>query len=379
MLALLLLAAVPTQVSGQELKVTPSLATKEEYNDNIFLLTGNGVDDFITTLTPALELSSRTESRDTSLSGGINWLNYARHSGNDAVDYFGNGTGAFQIDERLAVSAGASYTRDSRPDQIDPTTGLSIKSETRVQSYQAGGSYMATEKSKISLSYSYNQQDYSLPGYLDSRQHQASAGLNYTLTPQTSLLTAFTFNRQLTDVSKEDNYSATLGLAYKFRELWSLSLNAGGLCTRSDLVTGGGNNSSNVDWGWIGNLSFIYSGEKLNGAVSFNHNVSPAAGRTGSTESTGGSVTMGNRFTYKLSGSINFGYFWNKSNEDQFSVLPINEKTLELNCLLHYDINNDLALEANYHRVDTDYVQSGTQAGQNIYMVRFVMRHLFFL
>ena len=378
-LALLLLAAAPTAVMGQELKVTPSLAAKEEYNDNIFLATGNGVDDFITTLTPSLELSSRTERHDTSLSGGINWLNYTRHSGNDAVDYFGNGAVGFQISERLAVSAGASYTRDSRPDQIDPATGLSINSESRVQNYQAGVSYMATEKSKVSLSYGYSQQEYDRANLLGSRQHQAAAGLSYTLTPQASLENAFTFNRQLTDVSQVDNYSATLGLSYRLRELWSLSLKAGGRYTSTDLFSGGSGNSSNGEGGWVGNLSFIYSGEKLNGAVSFNHDISLAAGRTGSTERTGGSVTLGNRFTQELSAAVDFGYFWNKSNRDQFSVLPIDEKTLELNCKLHYDLNNDLALEANYHRVATDYAQFGTRANQNTFMVQIVMRHLFFL
>jgi len=378
-LALALLATAPAAVSGQELKLTPSLAAQEEYNDNIFLATGNRLDDFITTLTPALELSSRTERHDTSLSGGINWLKYARHSGSDALDYFVNGTSNFQVKPRLALSAGASYTQNSRPDQLDPATGLTINSENKAQNYQAGVSYMATEKSRLSLSYGYNQQDYGAASLLGSRQHQASAGLSYTLTPQTTLENAFTFNRQLTDISTVDNYSATLGLAYKFRELWSLSLNAGGRYSRSDLVVGGVNDISNGDWGWVGNLSFNYNGERLNGAVSFNHDISLAAGRTGSTERTGGSVNLGNRFTEELSGAINFGYYWNKSNQEQFSVLPIDEKTLELNCLLHYDFNKDLALEANYHYVDINYGQFGTRASQNIFMVRFVMRHEFFL
>lgn len=379
LLGLALMTAVPAPVMGQELKLTPSLATQEEYNDNIFLSSGNRIDDFITTVTPALELSSRTERRNASLSGGINWLKYARHSGSDAIDYFGNGMGNYQINPRLAISARASYTRDSRPDQFDPTTGLSINSENRVQSYQAGGSYVATQKSKMSLSYGYIQQDYDRPGFLGSRQHQASAGLSYTLSPQASLEKAFTFNRQLTDVSTVDNYSATLGLSYRFRELWSLSLRAGGRYTLSDLVMGGVDNNSNGEWGWVGNLSFIYSGEKLNGAVSFNHDISLAAGRSGSTEMTGGYVTLGDRFTQKLSGAVNFGYFWNKSNRDQFSVQAIDEKTLDLNCKLHYDINKDLSMEANYHYVDTAYAQFGTRADQNIFMLRLVISHALFL
>lgn len=379
LIALLFLAAAPAAVMGQELKLTPSLTVQEEYNDNIFLATGSGVDDFITTVTPALDISSRTERRDTDLSGGINWLTYARHSGTNAVDYFVNGTGAFKIDERLSISGGGSYTQNSRPDQLDPVTGLAINSENRTQSCQAGGSYMTTEKSKVSLSYSFIQQDYNVPSLLGSRQHQASADLSYTLAPQTSLDTAFTFNRQLTDISKVDNYYATLGMAYKFRELWSLSMQAGAIYTSSDLTSGGVYDISNEDWGWVGNLSFIYSGEKLNGTISFNRNVTPAAGMTGSTESTGGSLTLGNKFTYELSGAINFGYYWNKSNQGQFSVQTIDENTLELNCLLHYDFNKDVALEANYHYVDIDYSQNGTRASQNIYLLRLTMRHMLFL
>jgi len=378
-LALLLLAAAPAQVSGQELKLTPSIAAKEEYNDNIFLATGNGVDDFITTLTPALELSSTTERRNASLSGGVNWLKYARHTGSDAVDYFVNGTGGYLITERLAVSAGASYRQNSRPDQLDSDTGLSINSESKVQGYQAGGSYAVTEKSRLSLSYGYNRQDYDRSGLVGSRQHQASAGVSHALTPQASLEEAFSFNRQLTDVSQVDNYSATLGLAYRFRELWSLSLRGGGRYTRSGLETGGAGSSSNGEGGWVGSLSFNYIGEQLNGAVSFNRDVSLSAGRTGSTERTGGSVRLGNRFTEDLSGAVDFGYSWNKSNRDQFSVLPIDEKTMELDCMLHYDINKDLAIEANYHHVDIDYGQFRTHANQNIFMLRLVMRHDFFL
>lgn len=378
-LALVLLAAVPVTASGQELSLTPSLMAKEEYNDNIFLATGARRDDFITTLTPALELSSRTERRDTGLSGGINWLKYSRNSSSDSVDYFVNGTGGYKASERLALSAGASYVRNSRPDQIDPATGLTINSENSVQSYQAGGSYMATEKSRVSLSYGYSQQDYVRSGYIGSSQHQASAGLSHTLDPQTSLEEEFSFNRQLTDISQVDNYSATVGMAYKLRELWSLSLKAGGRYTRSDLTVGAMDNISSKDWGWVGNLSFIYSGERLNGAVSFNHDVSLAAGRTGSTQRTGGSLTLGDRFTHDLSGDVNFGYFRNKSNQEQFSVLAIDENTLELNCRLHYDINDDMALEANYYHADIDYSQSGTRAKQNTIMLRLVMRHQFFL
>ena len=377
-LTLAILTAVPAPLIGQELKLTPSLVLKEEYNDNVFLTSGSKQGDFITTLTPSLELTSRTERRDASLAGGINWLSYIRFTNNDSVDYFANGAFGYKVTPRLDFSVGAGYTRNSRPDQIDAATGLSVNSGSGIQSYQVGGSYITTEKSKILMSYGYIQEDFDRADLLSNRQHQASGGLSYTLTPETNIVEMFNFNRQLTDVSTVDNYAATIGLTKRFRELWNFSITAGGRFTHSDLNFTNQLRESNGDWGWVGGLSFNYSGEKMSSTVSFNHDVSLAAGRTGSSERTGGSVTLGDKFTQKLSGSAGLGYFLNKSTQGQFSVQTIDEKTLDINCLVRYEFTKDLALEGSYHylNINTDYVQTRTQANQNRFMLSLTMRHM---
>jgi len=85
--ALLLLTTLPLPLWGAELKLTPGLKLKEEFNDNIFLATTNaGRADFISTLTPSLEFSSAIERGGGTLSGGINQLLYARQSALDATD-----------------------------------------------------------------------------------------------------------------------------------------------------------------------------------------------------------------------------------------------------------------------------------------------------
>ena len=47
-----------------EFNLIPSLAVREEYNDNIFFSYSDTIDDFITTVSAGLELTERTEQLD---------------------------------------------------------------------------------------------------------------------------------------------------------------------------------------------------------------------------------------------------------------------------------------------------------------------------
>jgi hypothetical protein len=55
---------IAADTGADEFKLTPSLAVKEEYNDNILYSTTNTQKGFITTLSPGLALTERTERMD---------------------------------------------------------------------------------------------------------------------------------------------------------------------------------------------------------------------------------------------------------------------------------------------------------------------------
>ena len=55
--------------TADEFKLTPSLAVKEEYNDNILYTQTDIQKDFITTISPGLALTDRTERMDLSYAG----------------------------------------------------------------------------------------------------------------------------------------------------------------------------------------------------------------------------------------------------------------------------------------------------------------------
>jgi len=385
--ALVLAACLPMPLLGAELKLMPGLGIKEEYNDNVFLTTtGTRRADFITTLTPALDFSSATERGNFTLSGGVNQLVYARQRLLDATDFFVRSGFAWRLDPRLAISAGASYLRDSRPDRIDQDNGLALTIGSDRQNYQLSAVYALSEKSNTTLSYVYTQEIFDDSGRLNTRVHNATLSQDYDLDSylrQTKFMGTLGYIRSLTDISHVDYYMLTVGLTGKLHELWSFSVNAGGNYIHSEFdeqtVTFPFRIATSTvrsdNWGWVGNVSLNYTGEKLSGGLTFTHDVTTASGRAGATERTGVSAGLKQRFTRELSGNLSLGYSLNKTSQNQFSSQKIDETRLYLGCGLHYDFSDYVALEGGYRftNIDYNYGVSPSQARQNVFMLRLTM------
>jgi hypothetical protein len=66
--------------AAAELKITPSIALREEYNDNIFLTSTNKRDDFISSISPALQVGYTASILTLSLDYGLDFRLYAKNS-----------------------------------------------------------------------------------------------------------------------------------------------------------------------------------------------------------------------------------------------------------------------------------------------------------
>jgi hypothetical protein len=376
----MLVTANPMPILGDEFKLIPGLALKEEFNDNLLLGSTSRRSDFVTTLTPSLEISGASERRSMSLSTGINWLDYASNTGLDSVDFFVQSGFNYRYDPRLAFSVGAGYVQDSRPDRID-LNGLALKTGSDRQNYQLSGSYAVSEKSTSSVSYAYSQEAFDNPGFLTTTVHSATIGQDYDLDRylrQAKLVGNLGYFRSITDTSLVDNYSLTLGLTKKIHELWNVSFNVGGRYTHSefDATTSipPAQTISSDDQGWIGNLSLNYNGEKTNASLAFKHDVIPASGRSGTTERTEITTNLNQKFSRELSGSFGLGSSWIKSNQNQLSAQTIDENNLIINSGLRYDFSDYVSLEGNYRFLAIFYGNSA-QVNQNVFMLRLTMRH----
>lgn len=376
----MLVSFIPLPLLADELKLVPGLALKEEYNDNVFLAGNSRRTDFISTLTPSLDISRTSERSNLSFSSGINWLNYARNSGLDSVDYFVQSGINYQFDPRLSISAGGAYVRNSRPDRLD-VNGLSLKSGSDRQNYQISGSYAVTEKSNSTVSYAYSQEVFDNPGLVSTKVHSVSFGQDYDLDRylrQARLVGNFGYSLNLTNTSLVDNYTVSVGLTKKIHELWNISMNAGGRYTHSEFdvntLAAPVQTVSSDDQGWIGSLAINYSGEKTNGSLAFNHDVTTASGRVGTTQRTGVSTNLSERFTRELSVFLGLGYSWNRSNQDQFSAQSIDEQNLNITGGLRYDFSDYVYLEGNYRYNAIYYGKPAAQATQNVFMLQLTMR-----
>jgi len=72
-----------TSTSGAEYRLTPSIGIRQEYRNNIFLTTSDEKEEYITTLSPAINLFHKSKLLDLSLDYGLNFRFFAGDSMSD--------------------------------------------------------------------------------------------------------------------------------------------------------------------------------------------------------------------------------------------------------------------------------------------------------
>ena len=125
-LLMILLMMVSQEAAGDEFKVTPAIAVKQEYNDNILYWPSDTQHDFITTTSPELNITDKTERMEANLSGRLDERLYSIHGGLNATDQFYEGSGKYALTPRLNLSGKAFYSQDSNPDRDLNVTGLAL-------------------------------------------------------------------------------------------------------------------------------------------------------------------------------------------------------------------------------------------------------------
>jgi hypothetical protein len=377
--------------SGNEIKVTSFAFLKQEFNDNIFLDSADKKRDFITTLSPGLELSDRSERLDAALTLRINGILYVRNDELNAIDQEYRGRLGYLLTPRTRVSATAAYVRDSRPDRDVETTGLALSDVKRHrQSYSLAAERTLSEKTVLAVNYGYEQDDYNDDEYTDLRWHSAGLSLIHdldALVRNTRGSINFGFAHYDFTGSNVDNFSCTLGMDKSFTELWSIQASAGARYTVSDYQTleqviyppyifWVPAEQTSREWGWVGQLALTYRGETTNGSLSFSSDVKPSSGQSsGTTIRTGLLAEVRKRFTYELSGALAVSYYHNKSTEGAFAGQRIDEDIILATPSIRYEFSRDMFIEASYRYTKLFDNHDSTEADRNIVFVRFSLQH----
>ena len=370
-----LLALPSLNLHGAEYKLIPQLSVKEQYNDNIFFDPDNStkVHDFVTIISPGLGLTDRTERFDASLQSRLDRYQYSDEQDLDATDQFHTGNIRYRLTERLNVSAGAGYTRDSQVDRDIDVTGLVLGTTTAVrrrQHYAGSAESILSEKTAGTLSYSYDKDTFDNPSFSDSTTQNMTLTLNHnldSLLPLTTgrITTGYTFSDYpQTDITE---YSIMAGATKKLTETVEISADIGTQQSRmrdksSEIFT-----ERTRSHGTIGRAALTYQGELSTASLSCVRDVHPVSGQMNITNYSSVQLNLDRRFTYKLRGGLSTAYSQNKQEKNEAFSSPLDQNTLTVQPRLSYNFTNDIWAEASYRYARIRDNVNDQRSTQNLY------------
>jgi hypothetical protein len=418
----LAIVSLPAQTGADDFKLIPSIAIKEEYNDNIFFDDGNEEEDFITTISPGLKLSNRTERLNAGLSARFDGISYSDNNDLNAIDQDYKGNLDYQLTPKTGVTADAGYKKDSRRDRdievMDEgtATGLIQGDETRIR-YNGGFSFnsMLTETTAVNCSYSFAKDNFDNREDNDIRMHNLNLGLTHNLSFIDELTVGrlnFGYGRYdyldgentrsfltIIDNTKIDYYSATIGISRNISEVFGVLADIGGSYTKSKyeiryeydrsdpFVRNFGSifglndftqKENNSGTGMVARITTFYNGEITSGSLNFSHDVKASSGTSGATERTSVELNIRRRFTYEFSGRISAEYYLNKADKGDYSARGTDETTWRIRPSIRYDFTNDLFVEASYYFTKNKDREDHTNTTRNQFFIKISMYYPLF-
>ena len=373
---------------ADEVKLTPSIAVKEEHNDNILYGASETFKDFYTTISPKLSFLEKTERLKIDLSGRADRRIYSKYSEFNATDQFYDGTGSYSVTERLGITGNVAYSKDSRPDRDLETTGLTYTGVARYrQNYGFGVNYLLSEILAATFYYNYLNDTYDDPRYADMEAHMFNMGVVHDLSyfsRKTQARMNIGYARYNIQNFRVDNYEWTAGVYRALDEKWNLLLDAGLRYTTSRFTFAEATSAppfyvykydNSRDWGGVGQLALAYKGLKSSGQVKINHDIMPASGRSGTSERTAFMAGVDMRLTYEFRCTLNGGYFINKSQAGQYSVQKIDENSYWISPSLIYEYSRDVSFNFSYNYNKSHSNITNTDTERNLFQVRYKIQH----
>lgn len=373
-LGLLSAGAADPSVAG-EYQVTPTLDVQGEYNTNVFMSAADRQSVYITTLSPGLDLSKKSEILDATLSNRLSWIRYSDEAHLDTVDHAHQGAVRYALSPRLNVSGSAQYARESQTDRDLQVTGVvSTKLGPRYrQVYSLGGDYAIDEVTRTSLSGSFNKDDYSNPLLVGSETHGLSLGVDRDLRGFLENLKGranFAYTEYLFPGSRQENYSATVGASRELAEKWSVTADVGGRFTKAVTDTRG----------WVGQVGGNYKGELDSATLSFSRDVSTASGAAALTLRNAVTLTVARMITEEIGANFYAGYYNNRTDANGFGTVAYRENTLEVRPSLSWRFTKDVSVQGSwsYVKVKSEVPAQTVTADRNVFFLLLTARHEMF-
>jgi hypothetical protein len=164
--------------------ILPTFTLAEEFDDNVFVSTTDPKSDFITRMTPGLQLGYRSQPFTLLVSGSIDAEIYANNT--ELSDAANRKRAALEVKylpfRLLTVSLNVTYFETNTPSELVPTTGLQLARTHATQlAIIPAATYQISSVDTATASYAFFRD--TLDGGLDNDTHRVKAGYARQLTP----------------------------------------------------------------------------------------------------------------------------------------------------------------------------------------------------
>lgn len=362
----------PNLGSADEFKLIPSLAVREEYNDNIFYTTNDTLDDFITTILLSLELIERTERLNLNLSASIAPFFYADLSDLNDVDQNYWGSGSYQINTLLSFNGYALYDVSNRPDRDILTSGVLQSNDKRKRlEYGFGFDYTLTEKAAMAISFAYLQDKWDLTNLGQQNLKDYRAGLNFTHNlnewwDSTTGILNFGFEQYEFETSDTYNYFGSIGVQHWFSETIHFLIDMGLRYTDATFFTPQLVEDNNKTLGGVGQATLQIRGELTRGSIRISHRIEPSSGAGRTNQRSDVVLNLRRRFAERSVIAITTGAYKNKADNGEFSFIGIDEDTFFIRPAIRWEFFTNFILEAGYNFAYVDDHLSDTNKSRNL-------------
>lgn len=209
--------------------LTPSLSATEVYDDNIFFSATGEREDFVSRVSPSLEVGYRSTPVTLEARHTFDVERYARNPALDSSDARRHSTAdiEYRPTRLLTLEADASHTETRRPGELTGDTGLELgRARAARDSTGLSLSYRLGPRTDVSMSYEFMRDD--LAGGIETDTHTATLRMERRISPRGTTSLGYTQRRFLFD-GEDTTISrvATLGWTYDLTRRTSLSLIGG--------------------------------------------------------------------------------------------------------------------------------------------------------
>lgn len=401
-LAVVLLGAAVSLPQGnnavaEERKVTASIAVKQEYTDNLTYSASDPVSDWITTVSPKLEVVNNSERLQTSLKAVLDGATYWENNELNDVDQDFSASLRYGFTPRTNLFSSGGYRRDSRSDRDFNDTGLVLDAVERERyNFALGGNYSFSELTALQLQYSHAKDDYHGNRYSDNQSHGVSGTLSRNLSEywenavgRLSLGTT----RYDSNTSQTDYYTSTIGVEKSLTETIGFYVDGGMGYTESTydtyrighvvIIPG----FLEYDYlepytaqengiGFTGRAGLTYRDELNEAALTASHDVQPANGESGTLERSSLQARLEHRLTEQSRVSLSGGYTLNKSTVEVANYDATDETSWWIQPRLSYNFDQEWLLEGSYNYGQVHDNDNGdADRTRNLVMLRLEYRY----